>query len=368
MPRIKYANKRFGDETAPVVLKAREIIAEYRAQGYDLTLRQLYYQFVARDLIPNRDSEYKRLGDIVNRARMAGLIDWHSIVDRTRFVRDASHWDSPAELVRAASRQYRVDRWATQKVRPEVWIEKDALVGVIAGVCNRLDVPFFSCRGYVSQSEMWNASERILQRIRGPERWRPSDDLHNALVQQNYRRRGGRRQGTVIFHLGDHDPSGIDMSRDIQDRLRLFCGTEYEGFEKMFAVIRIALNYGQVEEYEPPPNPAKVTDSRARDYIRNYGDESWELDALEPDVLVALIEDSVSQVRDDDAYEAQLALEREGIARLEAVAEDLEQMGAKKSAKRRSAKKKPSKKKTPRKASKKKASKKKSPKKKGTKK
>jgi hypothetical protein len=292
MPRICYKEKNFGDGGLAIVHKANEIIEDYAAQGYDLTLRQLYYQFVARDLIENKTSEYKRLGSIINDARLAGLIDWNSIIDRTRNVQSNSHWNGPKEIVEACAKQYQIDKWLTQECRVEVWIEKDALVGVIENVCRRNDVSFFSCRGYTSQSEMWSASQRLMEQF---------------------------DQRTVIIHLGDHDPSGMDMSRDIQDRLDLFMG--YEGAE--VEVHRIALNMNQVEKYNPPPNPAKITDSRAEKYIRKFGGESWELDALEPRVLEQLIEDKIQEFRDDDLWEKRVAIEKKHIATLSKAAKGM---------------------------------------------
>lgn len=261
MPKIKYKDLNLQPSTLKLVKTCNEIIAEYQAQGFTLTLRQLYYQLVSRDIIANRQREYKRLGSIVNDARLAGLIDWLTIEDRTRNLRGLAHWDSPNEIVESCAAQFRVDMWEGQDWRPEVWIEKDALVGVIERVCDEFDVPYFSCRGYTSQSEMWIASRRLQKHVSG-------------------------EQVPIIFHFGDHDPSGKDMTRDITDRLELFMG----GLE----VKRLALNMDQVEKYEPPPNPAKTTDSRYGAYIAQFGDESWELDALEPSVIAALIRDAIS--------------------------------------------------------------------------
>lgn len=243
MPKIAYKEFNFRKPTLDMIAKANEIIREYAAQGFDLTLRQLYYQFVSRDLIPNTQKDYKNLGSIINDARLAGLIDWNSIVDRTREVRTLSHFDGPEDIVSACAQQFNLDRWEGQPYRPEVWIEKDALVGVFERVCRELDVPLLSCRGYTSQSEMWGAGQRMLR----------------------YKK---QKQKPVVFHFGDHDPSGKDMSRDILDRLELFTGG-------MLQFERLALNMNQVEQYEPPPNPAKITDSRANAYIAEFGDESW---------------------------------------------------------------------------------------------
>lgn len=265
MPQLAYIDKTFTPGSLTVIDRANQICADYRRQGFDLTLRQLYYQFVARGLIANRDTEYKRLGNIINDARLTGLLDWDYIVDRTRNLRALAHWSTPGSVIDSAAYGYRTDRWANQPYYVEVWIEKDALVGVISKACNRLDVPFFSCRGYTSQSELWGAAQRLIRRKR---------DGHDP----------------VIIHLGDHDPSGIDMTRDIGDRLALFGAAA--------TVRRIALNMDQVTAYRPPPNPAKLTDARASGYITRYGRESWELDALDPATLDALISATIEEYRD----------------------------------------------------------------------
>lgn len=289
MPKICYVSKRFTATSQALIEQANDIIADYQAQGYKLTLRQLYYQFVARDLIRNSQREYKRMGSIINDARLAGLIDWHAIEDRTRNLQQNDHWRTPQGILQDCVGWYQLDHWKRQPYRPEVWIEKDALVGVIADVCNELDVPYFSCRGYTSQSEMWNAWHRMAD--------------------------GDERQMPVLLHLGDHDPSGIDMSRDITDRLTTF----FFGGHNCFALHRLALNMDQVNEYNPPPNPAKTTDSRFESYTRQYGDDSWELDALEPQVIADLVRKAILALRNDGIYEQVLADEEEGKDRLQAI-------------------------------------------------
>jgi len=271
MPKIAYKDHRFGAKALATIQQANDIIEEYAAQGFDLTLRQLYYQFVARAFIPNLDREYTKLGSIINDARLAGLVDWNAIQDRTRGLKDLSHWSSPDDIIDSAARSYRRDLWARQTYRPEVWIEKDALTGVIAGVCYEYDVPYFSCRGYTSQSEMWVAARRL-------QKWARTGQL------------------PIILHFGDHDPSGLDMTRDIDERLALFSGPIIE-------VRRLALNMDQVKLYNPPPNPAKITDTRFEDYAVQYGEESWELDSMEPRVLVALIRDQIEELRDEEQWD-----------------------------------------------------------------
>lgn len=279
MPKICYVERKFSANILNEIERAIAITEEYAAQGYELTLRQLYYQFVARGWIANKQTEYKRLGDVINNARLAGLIDWDYLVDRTRGMEQNSHWDSPEEIIEAVSKQYMIDKWEGQEYRPEVWVEKEALAGIVERACRELDIPWLVCRGYNSQSEMWRGAMRL----------------------KSYKE--DRDQTPYIIHLGDHDPSGIDMTRDIEERVALFCGFEVE-------VERIALNMPQVRQYNPPPNPAKIDDPRAGDYIRQHGQQSWELDALEPQVLVALIRRAVHGLRDPDTWEGRLSIEK----------------------------------------------------------
>ena len=264
-----FVPKNFKDESLAIIKLANDIIEEYSAQGFILTLRQLYYQFVARGWLPNTFRSYKRLGSIINDARLAGLVDWQAIEDRTRNLKSNYHFTGPKQAVQDALDTYEIDMWENQPERVEVWIEKNALTGVISNVCDEMDVPYFACIGYVSQSEQWRAHIRAKVYARD------------------------RDQVTTILHFGDHDPSGIDMTRDNQDRLDMFLG--YDG---TVTVERLALNMDQIEEFNPPPNYAKVTDSRFAAYCAEYGDESWELDALEPSVLTDLIRQHVKQHRD----------------------------------------------------------------------
>lgn len=289
MPKIAYIDKSFRPATRETIDTANAIVEEYTRQGFDLTLRQLYYQMVARGHIENSERSYKNFGNVIADARLAGLIDWLHIVDRTRNLRQNGHFDDPAGIMQAAAAGFRLDKWAQQPYRVEVWIEKDALVGVIDGVCQELDVPYFACRGYTSQSEMWVAARRLMG-------WRAEG------------------QTPVVLYLGDHDPSGIDMTRDIVDRLALFAGG--------MAVERLALNWDQVERFDPPPNPAKLTDTRAEAYIARFGLESWELDALDPNTIAGVIESAVARFRDDALWAEAAAEEAAGLALLRKAADN----------------------------------------------
>ncbi len=316
MPRLEYRRWDPKPHNERLAEQATAVARRYAADGYDMTVRQLYYQLVAADVIPNTLQSYKHLAGVIDDARMSGMMDWYHIVDRTRNLAGNQHWNSPDEIIRAAARGYAIDHWTDQAVRVEVWVEKEALAGVVDRVARELDVDYFACRGYTSSSEMWRAARRLLGYIENGQR-------------------------VLILHLGDHDPSGIDMSRDIVDRLHLFTDVDWArdhrnrfdgqdpldvqhenivddmreelglSHELPLEVRRIALNRDQVDRYQPPPNPAKVTDSRAGKYIELHGTSSWELDALEPTVLAGLIRDEVYAVRDVDLLEARLAIQQQ---------------------------------------------------------
>lgn len=277
----QFKNWKPQGKTAGLLHFCNEVIARLGALGYQLTLRQLFYQLVKANVIKNKQTEYKRLGNILNEARLAGLVDWDAIVDRTRFLQGVNHHTDPEDIIKTAGEAFWLNKWTDQEFRLEVWVEKDALVQVIEKACRPLDVDYFSCRGYTSQSELYGASKRIMRYLEDG-------------------------QKPVIIHLGDHDPSGCDMTRDIIDRINTFI-TPY-GHEEI-QVERIALNMAQINQYHPPPNPAKNTDSRFADYKARHGTSCWELDALDVEVIDDLITKKVKSFIEDDKWDA--AVERE---------------------------------------------------------
>ena len=278
--KIKFVTKRFHSASLDIIAKANIIIEDYKSQGFDLTLRQLYYQFISKDWFANEHKNYMMLGGILNNARLAGLIDWENIVDRTRFLRKRTRWENPYEIINSCAQTYHKNLWENQEFVPEIWIEKDALVGVIEKVCNEWDVPFSSCRGYPSVSMLYKTSKRM-----------------KVAIENN--------QIPILFHLGDHDPSGIDASRDIEERLHLL-GVSTLKFK------RIALNMDQIQFYSPPPNYAKSSDSRYKSYSKTYDTtNSWELDALEPQVICDLIERELENIVDHDQRDAMILQKEE---------------------------------------------------------
>lgn len=266
-----YKQFKFNDGTLELIGTMNDIVREYIGHGFRLTVRQLYYQLVARDVVPNTIQSYKRVASILNDARVGGMVDWDIIEDRTReFVR-RQRWESGSHILEAASNSYHMDMWGDQSSRVFVIIEKEALVGVLEPICKRLDVPVLAARGYPSGTVLREfALEDIVPSVR---------DQH-----------------IVVLHCGDHDPSGIDMTRDLEERISMFA---YQDIE----LRRIALNMDQITTYNPPPNPAKTTDSRFAAYVERFGHESWELDALPPTDLSALVENQIRAQIDTDKWD-----------------------------------------------------------------
>lgn len=236
------------------------------ADGLRLTLRQLYYQLVAADVIPNNEKQYKRIGELISHARLAGIVDWDAIEDRVRRPSLPSEWDSLTELIEIAANGFQLPRREGQETYVEIWIEKDALAGVLRPLAAEFHCPIVVNRGYTSQSAMYESATRF----------REASD-------------GG--QDLSIVYIGDHDPSGEDMVRDVADRLEMFGIAEVE-------VEKAALTMTQIKSYKPPPNPAKLTDSRAAAYIRKHGNKSWEVDALPPRELQKIVRKALTQRTD----------------------------------------------------------------------
>lgn len=285
----QFQEYRFTKRVLQRIELCNTILDDLARQGYSVSLRQLYYQLVQRGDIPNTQKDYKQLGDTLSKARLAGLVDWRSLEDRGRMLRgsDGSETD-PASFFSSMDMSYFIPWWDGQENYVEVWVEKDALINVVERAADRHRVKYFSCRGYSSQSEQYSAGKRFA---------------------------GHRDDGrhVHVIHLGDHDPSGLDMTRDNRERLSMFA--EYD-----VTVHRIALNMDQIEELNPPPNPAKITDSRAKEYIKRFGGKSWELDALPPAYLDRIIDATIRELIDTDLMDERKRREAEERNEVSAIA------------------------------------------------
>lgn len=277
-----FISKAFKADSLATITTLNGILEEYRRQNFRLSLRQLYYQMVARDYIENSQRSYKNLGNLVSNARQAGLIDWEMIEDRGRDTTIPPHWKTPADIVLAAAHSFRIDKWIDQPYHIEVMVEKDALSGVLEPVCRELDIGITANKGYSSSSTMYEIGKRLYDKY--------EDD----------------GKSICIIYLGDHDPSGIDMTRDVDERLQMY--SRVGDIE----VVRIALNWDQIERWQPPENPAKETDARFVAYEQQFGSSSWELDAVEPAQLAQLVRAAVQERRDEALWAEAVTLENTG--------------------------------------------------------
>ena len=314
MPTIRYSAYKPKSQAKKAIEDANRILIDFEQQGYSLTLRQLYYQFVGHDLFPdsrrykmtngkwvrsedkdatkNAQPNYDWLGKIISKARDAGMVDWNHIEDRHRNVRKLPHWQDADNFVKEVIPQYRHDLWKGQKTRVIVFVEKEALEQIIGQVSERWDVPYLANKGYLSSSAAWNVARNMM--------------LLNEDACEKW----------IVLHLGDHDPSGIDMTRDIEERVNNYARRtpvdKENGLNALeIEVRRLALNREQIDIYNPPPNPAKQTDARFAEYQMKYGDESWELDALEPKVIDELIDSQIKTIVNKSKWNARLRLQTE---------------------------------------------------------
>jgi hypothetical protein len=272
----KFKDIKFKPDSVDRIEKCNDIIDDYKSQGLRLTLRQLYYQLVTKNVIPNVERSYKNLSSLVTDARMAGLMDWNAIEDRVRVPRVPQEFDDLKDLVEAAIRSYRLPRWRGQENYVELWVEKDALAGVLRPIATKYHITLMVNRGYSSASAMYESAQRFI----------------NQDAEEHH-----------LLYLGDHDPSGEDMVRDVAERLETFGSTLH--------VKKLALTMDQVDQYNPPPNPAKMSDPRSDGYVAKHGNESWEVDALPPQVLTQVIEDELDMLVDQPLMDEIIEREEE---------------------------------------------------------
>jgi len=293
MAKTEYEERRFAAKTRSVIDQANEIMGEY---GGSLTLRQLHYQFVARNLYENTSQNYKALGNILRNGRMSGLVDWDSIEDRTRSLYGKTTQSSPQAAISSARYSYFEDVWDTQPTRIEVWIEKNALTGVISPITGLNRIDYFPTIGYSSITALKDAASRF--------KW--------------YNRRGGlggpdNPQKVLVLYLSDHDPEGFQMVEKTEEIMAIMGVEDIE-------VRRIGLTIDQVREFNPPPSFAKETSSRYDAYVLKQGtDQAWELDALEPEVIQQLIQTEIDLERDEEIWEARMEAEEESKNRMEEI-------------------------------------------------
>ena len=266
------------------------IINEFQRQSIRLTNRQTYYQLVAANIIPNADKVYKRICVFLTDARYGGYIDWDAIEDRGRVAHRHSEWDNVKDFMGDVVHAFRLPRWSDQECYVELFTEKQAVESVLSPLADKYHIHFGYNKGYSSAAMMYELSKRI--------------------VEQIYE---GKK--VKLLYAGDHDASGLDMIRDINERVVEFLLKGDDAFDvstvdELFEIIPLALNMDQIRQYNPPPNPAKISDPRAKWYIEKYGNSSWELDALRPEVLRDIVDLGIQENLDIEKYNAWIAREK----------------------------------------------------------
>ncbi len=279
------------------------IIEDFMNQKITLTNRQLYYQLVASELIPNATEIYKRICEFLTDARYGGYIDWDAIEDRGRPRQMHAEWDNVKDFVNDAIQSYRLRRWSDQEYYVELYTEKQSSESILAPIADRYHISFSYNKGYSGAAPFYDLSKRIFRKISGG-------------------------KDVVLLYAGDHDPSGIDMVRDIKERITEFLtkgddGYDVSAVEMFFHVVPLALNMEQIRQYNPPPNPAKISDPRARKYVEQFGNVSWELDALRPEVLTDIIERGIQRFMDVYKYNSWIEKEKPDKQRLQDFADSL---------------------------------------------
>lgn len=340
-----------------VVRHIVQIVNQYAQEGYVLTLRQLHYQLVTNNWIINHDSAYKKLGNILDDCKYAGIIDWSNIEDRGRMPYIPYYVSGVDNALNDTVQQYRLDRQEGQDNYIELWTEKDALSAILRRSTEKYHIQLVVNKGYTSSSAAYQAYSRIVDRIT-------------------------KGQTVTVLYFGDHDPSGLDMVRDIRDRLNFFlcrgarlyksekfydtmqkwwseeeydihtlieegyCSTsiykllteeddnlvedfdagkiaKYLHDKNLFTVKHIGLTMEQIKLYKLPPNPTKLTDSRAEKYIAKFGKICWEVDALRPQILTSIVENNIEQIINMNQFSKMMLLERRDIKKLKSIIKSL---------------------------------------------
>jgi len=269
----------------------QDIIKEYKEKNLVLPLRQIHYQLVSKNITANTDSEYKKLSDLLSNARMSGVIDWNSIVDRNRAPHQAYYENDMSDSLWRTYRQYKLDRMRNQDVHVEIMIEKMAIFEIVANVSDYYSIMVTGNKGNCSDTILHDCSLRLIKAC---------DDGKSC----------------IVLYIGDHDPSGMMMVDNICERLSLLKVPDFE-FRP------IALTKEQALRYNLPPNDVKGQDTNSPAYIDKYGDVAWECDALPTDVLQDILRREIWSSIDLDKFEEMMAQEEREKQQLKVVIESM---------------------------------------------
>jgi len=250
----------------------REALLDIIDDGKPMTVRQVFYQATVRGLVEKAETGYSKVQTDITLMRRDGSLPYDWLADNTRWQRKPNTFDSVEDALRETARFYRKNLWRDADAYVEIWLEKDALSGVIYPVTSMYDVPLMVARGYASLSFLFSAAEYI-----------------NTLDIPAY-----------IYHLGDFDPSGVNAGEKIEETLRELAPDADIVFE------RIAVTEEQITDWDLPTRPTKASDTRAKTFSSAL---SVELDAIEPNQLRALVQETIERHLPAEQFEVLKAAE-----------------------------------------------------------
>ncbi|MEP6538943.1 MAG: hypothetical protein ABJF23_26645 [Bryobacteraceae bacterium] len=266
----------------------KKTIYDVIAEENPVTVRQTYYQLVSRGAIAKTEAEYKAVVRLLGIMRREHELPFGWIADYTRWMRKPTTWNSLRNMLEQSHKLYRRDLWNHQPSYVEIWLEKDALAGVIYRVTHEYDVPLMITRGYPSLSFIHTAAEQI----------------------------AAQNKPTYLYYFGDFDPSGLDITRSVEADIRTFAPNAEIHFE------RVAVTKEQITDLNLPTRPTKKTDSRSRNFD---GGESVEVDAISPAALRKLVEACIVPHIDRDVLAGLERVEKDERDILESIIERLDQ-------------------------------------------
>ena len=258
---------------------------------HPMTVRQLFYRLVSAGEIPNDRASYQLVSRLMTKARDDGRCEFDWIVDRSRPEYAPCVFADATEYARVMKRGYRKDYWKTQPWYVELWVEKDAIIGSIQDVTDDLGIVVRVGRGFLSTTKAHEIAEHF-----GSVR---SSDLDKPIN---------------IFYLGDHDPSGRDIERDLKERIR---GYMASGFD----LTRLAIHKADIRKFHLPPLKIKSSDSRSESFRKRHGEQCVELDALPPTELRRRIRDAVEHCIDSELWDRAVAVENAELSSIESFAD-----------------------------------------------
>ena len=259
--------RRTGAEMA-IMLDA--IVAILKAETDQITIRHLFYRLTGQHIIPKTEPAYKGLCSHLSKWRRSGEVEWSAFADNTRWHIKQHTYSGVDDALRNTVQNYRRDLWDTQPYYIETWVEKDAMASIVSGTANQWGVPVFVCRGFASLSSLYSAAA-------------------------TFRTATEAGKKVIIYHLGDHDPSGVAAGESILKAFR-------DDFHVDLQFTRIAVTPEQIERLSLPTRPTKKTDTRARNW--GGGDECVELDSMPPAEIRKIVQKSIVQHIDAGEWKA----------------------------------------------------------------